>query len=93
MIDLTEGRLDSVLLFAESINDNSLKNCIESLKRAEKNLNCETELYNDFADKSFYFVRKKCGKFIGNGGVIWHGGNKNTFSVTITKTKNWMIHT
>lgn len=93
MIDLTEGRLDSVLLFAESINDDSLKNCIESLKRAEKNLNCETELHNDFADKSFYFLRKKENKFHGNGGIIWHGGNENTYSVSLTKTTNWQIHT
>ena len=93
MIDLTEGRLDSVLSFAESISDNSLKNCIESLKRAEKIINCETELYNDFADKSFYFLRKKEGKFHGNGGIIWHGGNENTYSVSLTNTKNWQIHT
>ena len=93
MTDFTDGKLEETLLFAKSINDDSLKNCIESLKNVEKNISCETEIHNDFAENSFYFVRRKCGKFIGNGGIIWHGGNKNTFSVTITKTKNWMIHT
>ena len=93
MKDYTDGKLEEVLLFAKSINDNSLKNCIESLKNAEKNINCETEIHNDFAEKSFYFVRRKCGNFVGNGGIIWHGSKNDPHSVTLTPTTDWRIHT
>ena len=93
MKDYTDGKLEETLLFAKSINDDSLKNCIESLKNVESNISCETEIHNDFAEKSFYFVRKKCGNIIGNGGIIWHGGYKNPLFVTLSPTTDWRIHT
>ena len=93
MKDYTDGKLEETLLFAKSINDDSLDNCIKSLKNTENNVSCEIEVFNDFAEKSFYFVRKRCGNFIGNGGIIWHGSKENPLSVTLTPSTDWRIHT
>ena len=107
MKDFTNGKLDEVLKFAEQINDGSLKECLENLERAEKNISenrgkkFETFISNDWADKSFYFSRNsEDGDFAGNGGIIYHGthdnggdGSSATFSVNITPCNGWRIHT
>lgn len=106
MIDLTEGKLDEALKYAESIKDNSLKDCIDRLKKVEENYknngtSIETEITTDFAPYSFYFVRRNSnGEFNGNGGIIFHGAHDNggdggspTFSVNLTPTTGWQIHT
>lgn len=99
MKDCTNGELDKVLQFAESIKDNSLKNCLERLDWPHHNI--EAEVFMDFAPKSFYFVRKrKDGSMAGNGGIIYHGQHDNggdgsgpTFSVNLTPQTGWRIHT
>lgn len=107
MKDLTKGKLDEALAFANKINDNSLLSCLDRLKRTEENyknngLEIEITIQNDFAPYSFYFIknRKDNGDFIGNGGIIFHGKHDNggdggspTFSVCIEPCNGWQIHT
>lgn len=107
MNDLTQGKLDEALKYASSINDDSLQNCLDRLKKVEKNyanngIIVETNIMTDFAPYSFYFVRvnKETQEFKGNGGIIFHGAHDNggdgsapTFSVNLTPTKGWTIHT
>ena len=107
MKDLTDGKLEETLEFAKTINDGSLKECLENLERAERNMfantgrTVETFISNDWAAKSFYFSRQYAdGTFAGNGGIIWHGkhdnggdGSSSTFSVCLTPVNGWSIHT
>lgn len=105
MTDNTNGNLDKVKEFAKSINDHSLNECLLRLKTIEERLTeqgneCETNIMNDFASKSFYFERSVNGKFSSNGGIIYHGkhdgfgsGSAPTFSVSITPSNGWQIHT
>lgn len=107
MKDLTSGKLDEALAFANKINDNSLQGCIDRLKRFEENYreggdNIETDITTDFAPYSFYFVRYRQNTkgFISNGGIIFHGKHDNggdggspTFSVCIEPCNGWQIHT
>ena len=107
MVDLTNGKLDETLAFAETINDGSLKECLECLERGERNMSkntgqtVQTFISNDFAPKSFYFSRQYAdGGFAGNGGIIWHGKHDNggdgsapTYSVCLTPVNGWSIHT
>jgi hypothetical protein len=59
------------------------------------------ELYTDFAPMSFYWVELATnGKVYMNGGLIYHGqhdgggnGSAPTFSVCLTPTNGWSIHT
>jgi hypothetical protein len=97
MKDLTEGKLDEALKYAETIKDDSLQKC---LKRLDYD-GVEAEVMTDFAPLSFYFVRyDKDRKFRGNGGIIFHGKHDNggdggapTFSVCLTPCNGWQIHT
>ena len=99
--DLTEGKLEEALEFAVMNNDPSLKNCLERLEMVDENMNTNTDLWPDFAPRSFEFVRKDSeGKFRSNGGVIFHGHHDNggdggspTFSVCLTPVNGWSIHT
>ncbi len=113
MKDMTDGKLQEALEYAEKIGDSSLKGCLERIKEVDKNvginmkMTVESHIYNDFAPYSFEFVRcaYKNGPdykpdFISNGGIIFHGehdgfgsGKAPTFSVAITPTKGWQIHT
>lgn len=90
MKDLTSGKLDEALAFANKINDNSLLSCLDRLKRTEenykedRNMDIEIQVFNDFAPYSFEFVKVnyKNGRdykpdFIGNGGIIFHGKHDN----------------
>ncbi len=98
--DQTGGKLQETLEFANTIKDNSLKRCIDRLSKVDQEHGTATTIFNDFAPKSFEFVRKKDDKFSGNGGIIYHGphdgygsGGAPTFSVCVGKTKGWAIHT
>jgi hypothetical protein len=109
MKDLTEGKLTEALAYAVSIKDDSLHRCIDRLKLvearyAERGEDIETNITTDFAPYSFYFVRyRPCNKehrVISNGGIIFHGAHDNggdgeapTFSVNLTPTTGWTIHT
>ena len=98
--DQTGGKLQETLEFARKNNDGSLKRCIDRLNKVDGELGSVTTIFNDFAPKSFEFVRKKEGKFCGNGGIIYHGphdgygsGGPPSFSVCVSKTNGWAIHT
>lgn len=102
MKDCTNGKLQEALEYANSIGNATLQNCLDNLDRFDVNNNAETEIYTDFAPKSFYFVRKKDGIFWGNGGIIFHGNHDNggdggypTFSVSLdgNTEARWQIHT
>jgi len=100
MIDQTDGKLDEALEFAKTRKDESLQKCIDRLKLADELNETETRLFDDFSLYSFYFVRNKDDIFLGNGGVIFHGkhdnggdGSSPTFSVNLTPTDGWAIHT
>jgi hypothetical protein len=107
MKDLIDGKLDEALKYAESIKDDSLQKCLDRLKQYEETYkdggdNIETEITTDFAPYSFYFVRfrQNTPEFISNGGIIFHGkhdnggdGSSPTFSVNLTPTNSWAIHT
>src|SRR5262249_9289932 len=77
----------------------SLKLCLQRLGSGP---DCVCELYKDFAPFSFYFVLKRNGKTLFNGGVIFHGrhdgggnGSAPTFSVSLSSERGerWEIHT
>lgn len=113
MKDLTDGKLQEALDFAKKMNNNSLQDCLDRLKKTEENIrensgkDIETHIYPDFAPLSFEFVRVdyKNGRdykpdFLSNGGIIYHGphdgfgsGASPTFSVCLTPTDGWSIHT
>jgi len=103
MTDLTEGKLDEVLLVAKEKGNETLQNCLNALKQVDENLGTETQVFTDFAPLSFGFTRKDdAGNFRGNGGIIFHGnhdgygsGSAPSFSVSIEheQTDRWQIHT
>jgi len=105
MKDLTNGGLQEALEFAKTIPTDSLIDALRHLQMAEDDYgNVETEIYNDFAPKSFEFIRREkvTGIFRGNGGIIFHGqhdrggdGGAPTFSVSLSFdiTPHWEIHT
>ena len=51
------------------------------------------ELFADFVPHSFAFIVFKNGKREMNGGLIYHGGSTETFTVQLTPTNGWSIHT
>ncbi len=107
MIDLTNGKLNEALKFAKKIGNNSLQECLDQLKKIEAahektEFEVDTHVYNDFAPYSFGFTRyyTKNSEFAGNGGIIYHGphddfgsGSSPTFSVCLSPTDGWSIHT
>ena len=105
MKDLTEGKLQETLEFAKTIQNDSLQECLNHLESVDEiHEGIETRVYNDFAPKSFYFVRWDTfrNKMWMNGGIIFHGAHDNggeggspTFSVSLSGSKEtrWEIHT
>ena len=101
IIDKTQGGLDNVRRFADSIGKrDNLESCISRLDYG--NDDYTVEIFNDFAPKSFYFIRKRKEQFAGNGGVIFHGPHDNggdgsapTFSVSFNPDNEpgWSVHT
>lgn len=85
----------------------TLQICLDSLQQVEENYNKQgrptmTKIYADFAPLSFYFVRMHpaTGHIYGNGGIIFHGqhdgggnGSAPTFSINLTPSNGWEIHT
>ena len=100
LIDKTNGLLETITKYA---NANGLKENLEQnlngLKRHSQN-GCEVHLYQDFAPLSFYFEVIKDGQLQLCGGLIYHGKHDNggngqapTFSVSLTRSEGWQIHT
>lgn len=97
IIDKTNGRLLEAILYGHKIQNDSL---LEILERYSNDPRGNLVLYPDFAPLSMLFAIMKDGQVIMNGGVIFHGkhdgngsGSAPTFSVSITKTDGWQIHT
>ena len=100
--DLTNGRLAEIQAYAKQHNlEESLSKAYSRLERYS-NDGCEVSLYNDFAPFSLYFEISSNGKFMLNGGMIFHGphdgygsGGAPTFSVCLERdaVSGWQIHT
>lgn len=98
--DLTNGRLDQIRTFAQQ---NGLEESfLKTFSRLEhySARGCEVKLFSDFAPLSLEFVITDNGRFVLNGGFIFHGkhdgfgsGSAPTFSVCLEKTVGWAIHT
>ena len=81
----TEKKVNEALKFAESMKDESLKNCLENLSRHWRSSdNHVIQIYNDFDPNSFGWAEVVNGKCIMNGGLIYHGYKENN---------HWQIHT
>lgn len=96
---------EECVAFAKSIGmlegEGGLLTALERLEKWNGD-DYEVHLYTDFAPYSFYFLvqNKETSRTRMNGGVIFHGphdgygnGGAPTFSVSLTGTKGWSIHT
>ncbi len=97
ILDKTNGRLLEAIMAGHRMQNNSL---LQILERYANDPRGDFVLYPDFAPLSMLFAIMKEGKIIMNGGLIFHGrhdgngsGSAPTFSVSITKTDGWQIHT
>lgn len=103
--DMTNGKLKEALDISRKMQDQSLIQCLKRLNLMHKEgyylQDGVTTIYTDFAPLSFGFSRyNNDNKFNMNGGIIFHGkhdgfgsGNGPTFSVCLTPTQGWSIHT
>jgi len=100
--DLSNGRLDEIKSFATTngLTDSFSKTFVRLESYSHEGN--EVKLYTDFAPMSLYFEIFREGRFILNGGMIFHGkhdgfgsGSAPTFSVSIDpeRSPHWEIHT
>jgi hypothetical protein len=100
--DFSNGRLDEIQAFATTHGlSESYTKTYDRLERYS-NEGDEVKLYSDFAPLSLYFEIFREGRFILNGGFIFHGpfdgygnGSAPTFSVCLEgeRKAGWSIHT
>ena len=102
IIDKSNGRLDEIKEFA---NKNELTGSFNNIFKSFENYSqkgYDVTLATDFAPLSLMFAIYKDGKYISNGGFIFHGkhdgfgnGSFPTFSVSLSTDKKagWSIHT
>jgi len=105
MIDKTQNKLKEAIQLSRTRKDQSLIRCLIELRNIERQIasrgsKCEMFIYTDFTPYSFYFEHFVNDIFSGNGGIIFHGkhdgfgnGSAPTFSVTLSPTDGWCIHT
>jgi len=100
MKDNTHGQLEETLRFAESIQDNSLKECLDHLRKVEENYpEVEHNIYTDYMPRCFMFTRIEIltNRLRMNGGIIFHGtpqeGYRQNGGVQIENSYGWQIHT
>ncbi len=105
LVDKTEGHLDAVKEFALETNQaEQLMGRLDYLDTYGGDNSTRCLLFKDFAPQSFEFLleRKVDGEWrrMFNGGLIYHGqhdrggdGGAPTFSVNLTPTEGWSIHT
>jgi hypothetical protein len=103
IIDNSEGKLQEIEAFAKETNRlENFKSNLQRLKEIAENRDADVYLYKDFAPLSLYFaISKHNGReTVLNGGLIFHGqhdgygsGSAPSFSVTLTPTDGWAIHT
>jgi hypothetical protein len=98
---VNETHLEEVLAFAaQSGRAHTLHQSFDVINRIATNFQGKIALMPDFAPYSFYFdVRNDRGRVM-NGGIIFHGkhdgggnGGAPTFSVCLTPTDGWTVHT
>lgn len=73
---MCQEHYDEVVRYAESIGDETLRECLQRLERRERNPRhpCEIELYKDFAPYSFLFKERYPDGRVGLvGGLVYHG--------------------
>jgi hypothetical protein len=60
----------------------------------DPNKRFRVELHSDWSDYSFSvcWLRASDGAFAFNGGLVWHGGSNETFTVSLTP-QWWGVHT
>ena len=81
----TEKQVCEAKMFAQSLNDDSLSNCLKRLSNwTRQAVNHKIEIYLDFALHSFVFCEKINNKPNINGGII--------FNPNATQNR-WSIHT
>jgi len=97
--DHTEGALEIAQEKAKEWQEDSLQECLTRLENHTVK-GRKVFLYKDFAPLSFYFEVIDADRQILNGGIIYHGshdrggdGGAPTFSVNLTPTQGWAIHT
>ena len=100
MIDFTDGKLDEIKAFALKTGQMDQLNSVLKRLTDRESETTSVEVYTDFAPYSLYFVEKVSGEFRSNGGVIYHGphdgfgsGSAPSFSVCLTPSQGWSIHT
>lgn len=93
MIIRCQEYYDEVVKRAEEMNDKTLQECLERLKRWEQRDNTEIYLYKDCDPLSFYFEMYRNGKRVMNGGVIYHGKPDQSHSFTMNPEIGWQTHT
>jgi hypothetical protein len=96
---------DTVLEFAEKTGQRDLlQKELDYLANFSDPQTTRARLFKDFAPQSFYFImeKKKGDTWVRwfNGGLIYHGPHDNggdggapTFSVNLTPTHGWSVHT
>jgi len=102
IIDNSNGRLAEIKAFAKEHGlEESFNNTFSRLENYSGK-GYDVNLYSDFAPLSLEFVIKQEGRFVLNGGFIFHGkhdsfgnGGAPTFSVSLCQDKvtGWSIHT
>lgn len=101
MIDLTDGTLATELVKATLEENYSLAECLSRFLQIEENYpGTVHKIATDFAPRSFGFTRYVNDNPTTSGGIIYHGkhdgygsGGAPTFSVSMTPTTGWSIHT
>lgn len=103
MIIHCQDRYDAMVKYAESINDKTLSQCFESLKKKEevskeRGFDTTIHVYKDHEEHSFYFEEIYADGRRGlNGGILYHGKpgeQDNSMAVCIDgRAYGWRTHT
>jgi len=97
LIDNTDGKLQSILKFAENHPERaSLERCLKRLIEQASDLATAVELYSDWAPQSLSFVRRRLSdnKALIVGGLIYHGRTGvDPLSVSVDDGGGWGLHT
>jgi len=103
IIDNSEGKLQEIEAFAKETNRlENFKSKLQRLEEIAENRDADVYLYKDFAPMSLFFAISSnlCIGTVLHGGLIFHGqhdgygsGSAPSFSVTLTPTDGWAIHT
>lgn len=93
---MCQEHYDSVVRYAESIGDSSLKECLERLESRDRNLadRGEIELCYDRAPYSFLFRERFVDGRLGLvGGLLYHGNPDRSGAYTMDRENLWQTHT